>query len=222
MKDCITHYEYVCVYVDDLMVMAKDPKAFLYKLINVHKYKLKGFGRPTHHLGGDFCSDKDGTLGWGAGTYCKKLIQEYERMFGQKPKEYCSPLEKGDHPEVDTSEFIDLEGIKMYQSMIGALQWAVTLRRFDILEAVMTMSGFREMPRQEHLDRLKSIYGFQRNIQMEQSGSGQEYQTMKPSRCQRPMIGHIQFMGSNLKIYPVTCPFQEDYPSGSLHMKMLI
>jgi hypothetical protein len=54
-------------------------------------------------------------------------------MFGQKPKEDSSPLEKGNQPEVDTSEFIDLEGIKIYQSMTGALQWAVTLGRFDIM-----------------------------------------------------------------------------------------
>jgi hypothetical protein len=34
---------------------------------------------------------------------------------------------------------------------------------------------------------------------------------MKPSRCQRPMIGCIQLIGSNQKIYLVTCQFQEDY-----------
>jgi hypothetical protein len=71
MKDCTTHSEYVCVYVEDLMVMAKDTKALLDKLINVHKYKLKGVGKPTYHLGGDFFRDKDGTLGWGVSTYCK-------------------------------------------------------------------------------------------------------------------------------------------------------
>jgi hypothetical protein len=81
-------------------------------------------------------------------------------VFGQKPKEYSSQLDKGDHPELDTSENIDLEGIKIYQSMIGALQWAVTLKRSDMLEAVMTMSCFRVMPRQGHLDRLKRIYRF--------------------------------------------------------------
>jgi hypothetical protein len=64
MKDLITHYEYVCVHMDDLMVMAKDPKAFLYKLIKIHKYKLNGVGKPTYHLGGDFCRDKDRTLTW--------------------------------------------------------------------------------------------------------------------------------------------------------------
>jgi hypothetical protein len=43
--------------------------------------------------------------------------------------------------------------------MIGALQWAETLRRSDILEAVMMMSGFHVMPRQGHVDMLKMIYG---------------------------------------------------------------
>jgi hypothetical protein len=66
MKDCITHYEYVCVYQDDVMVMAREPKAFLAKLSHVHKYKFKGVVKPTYHLGGDFIRDKDGTLGWGA------------------------------------------------------------------------------------------------------------------------------------------------------------
>jgi hypothetical protein len=87
MNDCITPYEYVCVYVDDLMVMAKDPKPLLDKLIKTHKVKFKGADKPTYHLGGNFFRDKDGTLGWGARAYCKKLIQEYKRMFGQKPKE---------------------------------------------------------------------------------------------------------------------------------------
>jgi hypothetical protein len=71
-----------------------------------------------------------------------------------------SPLDKGDYPELDTSKFIDLQGIKIYQFMIGALQWAVTPGRFDILETIMTMSGFCVMPRQGHFDRLKRIYGF--------------------------------------------------------------
>jgi hypothetical protein len=44
--------------------------------------------------------------------------------------------------------------------MMGALQWTVSLGRFDILAAVMTMSRFRIAPRDGHLDRLKRIYGY--------------------------------------------------------------
>jgi hypothetical protein len=63
-----------------------------------------------------------------------------------------SPLEKNDHPELDTSPLLDDEGISKYQSLIGVLQWAITLGRFDVGTAVMTMSGFRVAPRQGHLD----------------------------------------------------------------------
>jgi hypothetical protein len=31
-------------------------------------------------------------------------MDQYENMFGFKPKEYTSPLEKSDHPEIDVTE----------------------------------------------------------------------------------------------------------------------
>jgi hypothetical protein len=81
-------------------------------------------------------------------------------MFGEKPKRFTSPLEKGDHPELDTSEILDLRGIKQYQSLIGSLQWAVQLGRIDITTAVMTMSSYRAAPRKGHLLRARRIVGY--------------------------------------------------------------
>jgi hypothetical protein len=40
-------------------------------------------------------------------------------MFESKPKEYTSPLEKGNNPEIDMAEELDDGGIKKYQTMIG-------------------------------------------------------------------------------------------------------
>jgi hypothetical protein len=73
-------------------------------------------------------------------------------MFGCKPRKYISPSEKGNHPEVDTSEELYAEGIKKYRTMIGSFQWAVSLGQFDIKTATMTMSWFRAAPRQGHLE----------------------------------------------------------------------
>ena len=81
-------------------------------------------------------------------------------MFGTAPREFSSPLENNDHPELDTTEELDEVGIKKYQSLIGSLQWAVSLARIDITTAVMTMSGFRAAPRKGHLERVKRIYGY--------------------------------------------------------------
>ena len=47
-----------------------------------------------------------------------------------------------------------------YLTMMGQLQWLVTLRRFDIHAQVATMSRFRAAPRQGHMDRLKRIYSY--------------------------------------------------------------
>ena len=53
-KDC---YEYIAVYVDDLAIAAKDPKAIVDILQNKYNYKLKGVGPIDYHLGGNFGRD---------------------------------------------------------------------------------------------------------------------------------------------------------------------
>jgi hypothetical protein len=53
---------------------------------------------------------------------------------------------------------LDTEGIKKYQIMIGSLQWTVSLGRFDIQTATMTMSRFRAAPRQGNLDASAAIH----------------------------------------------------------------
>ena len=42
-----------------------------------------------------------------------------------------------------------------YLTMVGQLQWLVTLGRFDLHTHVATMSRFRAAPRQGHMNRLK-------------------------------------------------------------------
>ena len=159
-------WEYVCVYVDDLAVAMKNPKPFLDKLAAAkeeggHNFKLKGVGPLTFHLGCDFARDPDGTLKYMPKKYIAKMKETYQRLFpGEKIKEYASALDKGDHPELDASPLLNEEGIAKYQSMIGALQWLITLGRFDVATATMTMSKFRPAPREGHLNRVKRIYGY--------------------------------------------------------------
>ena len=154
-------YEYVAVYVDDLAFAMKDPQSFVDVLVNKCNYKVKGTGPLEFHLGADFHCDSDGTLCMAPKKYIERMIQSYEQMFGEKPHMNAySPLEKGDHPELDDSDLLDQTGIQQYQSLIGSLQWAISLGRFDIATAVMTMSSFRAAPRQGHLLRLRRIYGY--------------------------------------------------------------
>ena len=89
--------------------------------------------------------------------YIEKMMATYERLFGGPPKMYSTPLEPNDTPELDTSEFLETAGIKVFQSLIGACQWVIQLGRFDIAVHVMSLGSFRPAPRVGHLDRIKIL-----------------------------------------------------------------
>lgn len=119
---------------------------------DVQKVKLKGTDPIEFHLGCDFVRDEDGTLCMAPIKYIDKVADSYERMNGERPRRnISSPLEKGGHPESDTLQFLDAKGTTQYQSLIGMLQWAVALGRFDIATAVMSMSSYCMMPWSGHL-----------------------------------------------------------------------
>ena len=155
-----TCYEYIAVYVDDLAIAAKDPQAFCNELKKKYNLKLKGVGPLEYHLGCTYKKDPDGTLAADPRRYVNKILESYERMFNEKPRKSRPPLEGGDHPELDTSELCDDHQTKQFQTLIGQLQWLISLGRFDIAVHVMSLSRFRAQPRKGHLDRAKRIVGY--------------------------------------------------------------
>jgi hypothetical protein len=69
-------------------------------------------------------------------------------------------MKAGDHPEEDLSPLLDNELHREYQSLIGMLQWAVSLCRIDICYVTSSMSRFCAAPRQGHLSRVLRIWGY--------------------------------------------------------------
>jgi len=90
--------------------------------MNYHGFKLKGTGPIEYHLGMTFRQNEHGLLEITPRRYIDKMVDTYMRLFGTKPStKPLSPLEKGDHPEIDDSEFLDDDGTQTYQSLVGAL-----------------------------------------------------------------------------------------------------
>ena len=55
MRDCGNHYEYIGVYVDDLIIASKNPQRIIDELqAKPHSFKLKGTGPVDFHLGYDY------------------------------------------------------------------------------------------------------------------------------------------------------------------------
>ena len=152
-------YEYIAVYVDDLCIAAESPSAIIQIFKSKYHLKVKGDGKLTYPLGAYYFEDPDGTFVSQPKKYIDKLGDTYKRLFNEDaPKGYKTPLDKNDHPELDTSEILEGDMAAKYLTMVGQLQWLVTLRRFDIHAQVATMSRFRAAPKQGHMDRLKRIY----------------------------------------------------------------
>mgnify|MGYP005847236111 CR=1 FL=1 len=164
IRDANDKYEYVTTWVDDLLVAMKDPKSFMDSLqAPPYNYKLKGVEEPKYHLGGDFFRDSDGTLCYGAQTYIKRMVTTYKRTYGTEPKypkRGMTPMLKGDHPELDNTESCTPDEVQQFQSLIGALQWTISLCRLDIAHAVMTLSRYRTAPLKGHLDRAKRVISY--------------------------------------------------------------
>jgi hypothetical protein len=89
LRDKGDHYEYVAVYVDDLLIASREPQSIIITALETtHKFKLKGSG-PEFHLGCDFVRDEHGRLGYAPIKYIEK-IANYERIF----ENASSPLVK--------------------------------------------------------------------------------------------------------------------------------
>ena len=118
MRKCPTAdcYEYVATYVDDLAIIMKDPQSLIDQLTAApYNFKLKGSGPLNFHLGCGFHQDTSGTLCMDPGKYIDRMMESYEQHFGVKPdKKHRSPLQKGYHPEVDTTPFLNEEGKMIY------------------------------------------------------------------------------------------------------------
>ena len=92
------------------------------------------------------------------GKYIDRMEEAYVQYFKTKiVQRHISPLQKGDYSELDTFPFLNNEEKEVYLSLVGSNQWSISIGKFDIQSANMTMSKFRRTPRRGYLDQIKRI-----------------------------------------------------------------
>ena len=112
-------YEYINVYIDDLCIAAQDPKGIINILKSKYTLEVKGDGPLTYHLGADYFQDPNGTMVSQPKKYIEKLNETYIRIFDTEPsKGLKTPLEKNDHPELDTSQILEGQEVNHYLTMV--------------------------------------------------------------------------------------------------------
>ena len=128
-------YDYIGTHNDDFLVVAVYPTSIFEKL--KYTYTIKSFGLPKVHIGCDYAQVKKCDVTWwfmGSTTYITECLRKLYALLNvatlRKEKFPCSP---GDHPELDLSPILSEAQHRLYQQLDVMAEWAVYIRRFDIL-----------------------------------------------------------------------------------------
>ena len=163
MKDCKTHYKYVATWVDNILVMSKEPLKAIQEFKEAGEYKLKGVGAPKYYLGGNLQQHKvDNYTCYEthAKTYITRITDKIKKLMEWTLRSYMSPEDPNHSSELDETPLLGPEQHSQYRMIIGSLNWLVTLGWYDIYHAASTMARYGMTPREGQLNATKRILGY--------------------------------------------------------------
>jgi hypothetical protein len=164
-----SYWEYLLVYVDDLLAIGSDPRATLYTLETDCNYVLKDFGPPTRYLGASIGTyNLDNTMTCFFMAPYQYLVNAIVVVEGNLQKHGIKlhsirsdvPMTPGYHPEVDTSDPLDADATNLYQSYVGILRWCIELGRIDICLALGKLSSYLACPRIGHMEAVLQVFSY--------------------------------------------------------------
>jgi hypothetical protein len=128
------------------------------------RYTFKGTGVPEYYLGGNIdeidwkgAPDRK-TFAWSAKTYISNITdRNIEKLYGQKLKNYQSPMDQTYRPELDESELPGEVEHNQYQMLVRYGKWVVTLGQYDVYYAVSTMVRYNAAPRVRQVTAMMRI-----------------------------------------------------------------
>ena len=166
------YYEYLLVYVDDVLVISHAPADVMESIGHQFEIKNNEYGPPTTYLGAGISKVQldNGDMCWSMESHkyvtaavdtIKGLLLESGRELkkGQGSRHY-GPLPPSYRPELDATPMCDDEHASHFRQIIGIFRWAIELGRFDILTEVALLSQYQASPRTGHLEALYLIANY--------------------------------------------------------------
>ena len=163
------YYEYVLLYVDDVLVISEKAEAVLRKEIGKDwVLKEDSIGPPSKYLGGKLreVTLTSGVKCWAFGS-CQYVhsavnnVVDHLKKKGLKlPHKAPNPLSTEYRPETDVTPELGEADASYYHTLIGVLRWIVELGRIDIDVEVSMMSSHLALPREGHLKELYHIFDY--------------------------------------------------------------
>jgi len=162
------YYDYVLVYVDDLLVLSHQGEKTMKALEDFYHLK-DDFAPPARYLSAEvkqwkFPPDMSKVY-WALSSvqYVKEAIKNIEAHLKNKDRRLFpmrQPMHTDYAPELDVTPFLNDEEIHFYQSQVSILRWMVELGRLDIYVQVTMLSSYLCQPCQGHLETVYYLYGY--------------------------------------------------------------
>jgi hypothetical protein len=126
----VVYYEYIFVYVDNLLVLSENPQAILKTIGDIYRLKNDSIAKPLMYLGAVIKEYKvpdypKPICSMSTEKYIKEAIKNIERDLHQGGLKLAlhvhTPLSTNYRPELDFSEPLDADYANWYQQLIGIL-----------------------------------------------------------------------------------------------------
>jgi hypothetical protein len=168
--DGFQYYEYVLIYVDDILCLSHAPQAIIATIGKLYQLKEGSVGEPTRYLGAvvkKYFLDGDSKKArWAISSdeYIANAVKNVEAELESAGRRLVTkantPMTVGYRPECDVSPVLDADQANYYQELIGVLRWACELGRLDILCPVALLSTYLAEPRVGHLDQVFHVFAY--------------------------------------------------------------
>jgi hypothetical protein len=146
------YYEYVLIYMDDVLVVSTWGEKILREGIGRYfDLKEESIGPPTIYLGGHLrkVELENGVKAWAfsSSQYVRKAVKNIEkhldRKGGKLPFKAETPIQTSFRPELDVTPKLNPTDAAYFQSIIEILRWIVELGRIDIVSMLSSILPYR-------------------------------------------------------------------------------
>jgi hypothetical protein len=163
--DGTPYYEYVLIYVDDILAISHDPKSIMDSLAKYYTLKagsVKGAQIRTHTI--DPGLEPHTYWAMSFDRYVKHAVEEVKRALGeigqQLETKVKTPVSQGYQLELDASPALSPRQANYFQGLIGVLRWMIELGRIDIMVSVAMLSRLLAAPCEGHLNEVLHIFAY--------------------------------------------------------------
>ena len=154
-----SYYEYILMYVDDILCIACDPRVILTEIQGTFKFKNHKIEEPEFYLGAKLQRKPlNGFQCWTITShgYVKAAVKNVEEALKKSGRKLptsntSTPMNITYSSKMDVTEELGENDVTYFQELIGVLRWATEIGRVDILLEVSLLSQYQANPREGHL-----------------------------------------------------------------------